>query len=321
LNRLATFLDPGKSIAKGAERAKLAESLGYDSIWLTQVGSREATVVAAALALQTSKINIGTGILPIYPRTPVVMAQTVATLDELSSGRFILGIGTSHKMTIEAWHGMELRRPLKHMKEYVEALRAIFKGETYAGEIYSTSFQFISYEPVRRELPIYISCLSPRMCRLAGEVADGAVLWMCAPGYIEKVVVPSIAEGRAKVGKSMDDFEIVAAVPISITENPEEGRNSFRRMSTVYWNLPFYRAAIEGGGYAEALKSFDASGPSGIPDDVIDEFAGIGGVEDAKRAIESYRSSGVTIPASGQLPRHEGAAEATAVLKALAPTD
>ena len=175
------------------------------------------------------------------------------------------------------------------------------------------------YEPVRRDLPIYTSCLSPKMCKLAGEVADGAVLWMCAPGYIEKVVLPAIEEGRAIAGKTMEDFEIVAAVPISITENPAEGRNSFRRTSTIYWNLPFYRAAIEGGGYAGALASFDANGPSGIPDEVVDEFAGVGDVDDARRAIEAYRSAGVTLPAVGSLPSHEGAAGPDEVLRALAP--
>ena len=320
MTRLAAFLGSGKTIDEGTGRAQLAESLGFESIWLNQVGDREATVVASAYALQTSKIKIGTGVLPLYPRTPAAMAQAAATLDELSSGRFILGIGTSHKVTIEAWHGMELDRPLRHTKEYIEAIRAIFHSETYSGEIYRTAFQFIRYEPVRRDLPIYTSCLSPKMCKLAGEVADGAVLWMCAPGYIEKVVVPAIEEGRAKAGKPLEGFEIVAAVPISITENPAEGRNAFRRTSTIYWNLPFYRAAIEGAGYAGALESFDAKGPSGIADDVIDEFAGIGDVDDANRAIESYRNAGVTLPAVGSLPNHEGAARPDEVLKALAPS-
>ncbi|MBW3588762.1 MAG: LLM class flavin-dependent oxidoreductase [Actinobacteria bacterium] len=320
MTRLATFLEPGKSFSEGIDRLKLAESLGYDSVWVTQVGGREATVTASAYATETSRIKIGTGVLPLYPRTPVVMAQTAATIDEISDGRFILGVGTSHRITIENWHDMELKRPLRAVREYVEAVRAILKGEMYSGEIYKTAFQFMRYEPVRRDLPIYISCLSPRMCTLAGEVADGAVLWMCAPAYIEKVIVPAIHKGREKAGKSMEDFEIVAAVPVSITEDSAEGRNMFRRVGTVYWSLPFYRAAIEGAGYADAIKAFDAGGPSAIPDEAVDDFAGIGDLSAAERAVASYRNAGVTAPAVSGLPHHPGAAGMDDVLKALAPS-
>ena len=319
MSHLATFLEPGKSVPEGIDRLQLVESLGYDSVWVTQVGGREATVIASVYAASTSRIKIGTGVLPLYPRTPVVMAQTAATIDEISNGRFILGIGTSHRITIENWHDMELKRPLRAVREYVEAVRAILNGEMYSGEIYKTAFQFMRYEPVRRDLPIYVSCLSPKMCTVAGEVADGAVLWMCAPTYIEKVVVPAIRKGRERAGKSMDDFEIVAAVPVSITDDPVEGRNMFRRVGTVYWSLPFYRAAIEGAGYTDAIKAFDSGGPSAIPDEAVDDFAGVGDLSDAERAIASYRQAGVTSPAVSPLPHHPGAAGMDEVLKALAP--
>lgn len=314
------FLTPGRSIADGVERARLAESLGYHSAWVIQVADREATVVASAYASGTSTIGIGTGVLPLYPRTPVVMAQTAATIDELSGGRFILGIGTSHRLTIEGWHDMELTRPLGHVREYVQAIRAILNGETYAGEIYRTSFTFLGYEPFRRDLPIFISCLSPRMCRLAGEVADGAVLWMCAPSYIESTVVPQIAKGREKAGKTMEGFEIVAAVPLSLTEDPAGGKDAFRRVATVYWTLPFYRAAIERAGLTEAVKAFDEGGPQAIPDNAVEAYAGVGDEEACSKTVQAYRDSGVTIPAISPLPGHEGSASFENLLKALSPS-
>ena len=316
--RAGVFLSLGRSIASGLEQVKLVEHLGYESVWGIQVGDRDATIAAAAIASATDRIGIGTGVLPVYPRTPVVMAQTAATLDELSGGRFILGLGTSHKVTIEMWHGMKLSQPLKTMREYVGAVRAILRGETFFGDIYRTAFSFTGYEPVRGDLPIYVSCLSPKMCELAGEIADGAVLWMCAPSYIRDVVLPNIEAGRAKVGKSMEGFEIVAAVPIATTEDRSAGRDAFRRVTQVYWNLPFYRAAIEGAGFSEALGAFDQSGIQAIPDEVVDAFAGVGSADDCLKTIAAYRSSGVTLPALSGLPNHEGAASFDETLKALA---
>jgi alkanesulfonate monooxygenase SsuD/methylene tetrahydromethanopterin reductase-like flavin-dependent oxidoreductase (luciferase family) len=317
--RLAVNPGFGKTFAEGIERARMCESLGYESIWVIQVADREATVVAAAIAASTSTIGIGTGVLPVYPRTPAVMAQTAVTIDELSGGRFTLGLGTSHKVTIEMWHGMELSKPLKTMREYVQAVRAIIRGETFFGDLYKTAFAFSRYEPTRRDLPIFMSCLSPKMCEVAGEVADGAVLWMCAPNYIEEVVVPSVEKGRVKAGKTMDGFDIVASVPVGLTDNVDAGRDAFRKSSSVYWSLPFYRAAIEGAGLSDAIKQHDEGGPDAIPDEAVDMFAGIGSEDDCKKAIERYRSAGATLPSVGPLPNHDGYAGMEATLKAVAP--
>lgn len=321
MDKLAVFVTPGKDIASGVERAALAESLGYDSAWVVQIGDREATIVAAALATGTDSIKIGTGVLPAYPRTVPVMAQTAATLDELSNGRFILGLGPSHKITIEMWHGMRLERPLTFMREYVAALRAIMRGESPpVGEMVKTMFSFMGYRPVRPDMPIYLSCLSPKMCRLTGEIADGAVLWMCAPNYIRDVVVPAIAEGRAKAGKTMDGFDIVSAVPLSLTDDPSAARDAFRKVAITYWSLPFYRAAVEGAGLTAALAAFDSGGPSAIPAEAIDEFAGIGDDAACRAALARYRAAGVTSPAVSMLPRHDGAASPEEIIKSMAGT-
>lgn len=319
VERLAVFIPSARKIDAVVQRAQLAESLGYESGWVIQVADREATIVAAAIATATSKIGVGTGVLPTYPRTPAVMAQTAATLDELSGGRFILGLGPSHKVTIEMWHGMELSKPVRSVKEYVGAIRAIFAGEPFNGDIYRTAFSFMGYKPERANIPIYLSCLSPRMCRLAGEIADGAVLWMCAPEYIRSTVVPNISKGRAKAGKTMEGFEIVAAVPLSMTEDRSAGMESFRKMTTVYWNLPFYRKAVEGAGLGDALALFDAGGSSTIPPEAIETFAGIGDTDACASTIQSYRDAGVTLPALSTLPSHEGSFDWDKTMEELKP--
>lgn len=302
-----------------AERARIAESVGYESAWVIQVAERDATIVAATIASATSKIGVGTGVLPTYPRTPAVMAQTAATLDELSGGRFILGLGPSHRVTIEMWHGLELSKPVESVREYVGAIRAIFAGQPFNGDIYRTAFSFMGYKPVRTGLPIYLSCLSPRMCRLAGEVADGAVLWMCAPEYIRSTVVPNIAKGRAEAGKTMDGFEIVAAVPLSMTQDRSAGMDAFRKVAMVYWSLPFYRKAIEGAGFGDSLAKFDAGGPQAIPAEVIEALAGIGDLDTCLATINSYRNAGVTLPALSPLPSHEGSVDWTKSMELLKP--
>lgn len=317
MNRLSVFVNPGRTFNEGIARVRIAESLGYESVWVIQLADREATVVCAAYAAATSKIKIGTGVLPTYPRTPVVTAQTAATLDELSGGRFILGLGPSHQITIEMWHGMELSKPLKSVREYVTAVRSIMQGQPFIGDIYKTAFQFQRYEPLRRDMPIYISCLSPKMCELAGEVADGAVLWMCAPNYIRDVVVPQISKGRAKVGKTMDGFEVVAAVPVSLTDNIDGGRGAFRKASAVYWSLPFYRAAIDGAGLGAELEAFDKGGVAAVSDDALHTFGGIGDISACEKAITTYREAGVTLPALSVMPQYEGASDFETTLKAL----
>src|SRR5262249_57195893 len=129
--RVATgcFISPGRSLESAIERVRLAESLGYEAVYTTHIAGRESLTVLTAYALATSRIRVGTGVVPIYTRTPATMAQTAATIDELSGGRLTLGLGVSHRVVIEGWHGQEIERPVAEMREYVAIVRAILCGE------------------------------------------------------------------------------------------------------------------------------------------------------------------------------------------------
>jgi alkanesulfonate monooxygenase SsuD/methylene tetrahydromethanopterin reductase-like flavin-dependent oxidoreductase (luciferase family) len=175
------FISTGRSLADAIERVKLAESLGYESVYVTHIAGRESLTVITAYALATSKIRVGTGVVPIYTRTPATMAQTAATIDELSGGRLTLGIGVSHRPVVEGWHGQSIERPVAEMREYASIVRAILCAEDPpAGEKWRTGFHLLGVEPCP-SLPIYIAALSPAMLRLAGEIADGVILWLCYP--------------------------------------------------------------------------------------------------------------------------------------------
>jgi probable F420-dependent oxidoreductase len=308
---VGTFISVGRSLEQAVERVKRAEELGYDSTYVTHIAGRDSLAVLMAYAAGTERIKLGTGVLPIYSRTPVATAQTAATIDEFSNGRMVLGLGVSHKVTVENWYGTKLERPLKAMREYVETVRACFRGEDPpAGEIFDSRFRFMGYEP-RPDLPIYVAALSPKMLRLAGEIADGAMLWLCNPNYIRDVVVPEVRAGRERAGKSLDGFDVVAAVPSAVTDDKASAYETMRGDLVTYWSLPFYRAMIERSGFGEDIAGFDAGMKDGdvekakaaISDRFLDDLTAVGSPEDVRRGVERYAEAGATSPGVGAVPR------------------
>src|SRR5205807_4352973 len=182
-----------------------------------------------------------------------------ATIDELSGGRLSLGLGVAHRPVVEGWHGQTIDKPVREMREYASIVRAILRGEDPpAGEKWRTGFRLIGLEP-RPALPIYFAGLSPGMLRAAGELADGVILWLCNPEYIERVVVPEVTRGRERAGKELDGFDIVAAVPSAATGDRDEAFATMRGDLLTYFSLPFYRAMLERSGYEEDIAAFDAA--------------------------------------------------------------
>src|SRR3954463_8299145 len=223
------FVSTGRSLDAAVERVKLAEELGYESVYVTHIAGREPLTVLTAYALATERIRIGTGVTPIYTRTPANMAQTAVTLDGPRGGRLNLGLGVSHRPVVEGWYGNTIDKPVREMKEYAGIVRAIARGEDPpAGEKWPTSFR-LSGMQARPDLRIYVSALSPAMLRAAGEIGDGVVLWLCNPEYIERVVLPEITTGRERAGKELEGFDIVAAVPSAVTAEPDAARAKLRQ--------------------------------------------------------------------------------------------
>lgn len=291
---LGCFISVGRELETATERVKLAESLGYESVYVTHIGAREPFTVLTAYAAATERIRLGTGVTPIYARTPVATAQAAATIDEYSGGRMVLGLGVSHRPVVEGWYGQTIDKPVREMREYLGVVRAIFRGEDPPpSEKWPTGFQFMGYE-ARADLPIYIAGLSPAMLRLAGELADGVILWLCEPTYIREVVVPEVTKGREKAGKALNGFDIVAAVPSAVTDDPETAREVMRKDLTPYFHLPFYRAMIERSGFEPDLEKSDP---------FIDTLAAIGTAEEAKAAIDRYFEAGATSPGVGPIAR------------------
>ncbi len=290
--RVAAFLPATATLEESIARAQTAERIGYDSVWTSQMpDARDAPIVLAAYAAATRTLKLGTGVLPIYTRHPTAMAQMAASLDEMSGGRFILGIGISHRVTVEAMWGMAITRPVDAMRQYLTIVKASLRDGSadFEGDQFTARWRYSA--PRRPDLPIMISALSPKMLELAGEMADGVVLWMCSPGYIAQQVIPSVRAGREKAGLSLEGFEVVAVVPACVTPDRAAALDRFRTTVRFYSNLPFYRKALDAGGFKDQLESGEVS------DAMLEELGGVGDEAAVLDAVRRYREAGTTLPA------------------------
>lgn len=308
---VGTFISVGRNLDSALRRVTRAEELGYEAVYTTHLAGLDSLTLLAAYASSSERVAIGTGVMPIYSRSPAATAQQAVTVDQISGGRLRLGLGVSHRITVENWFGSEIGKPVREMREYVAVLRAIFAGEEppQDNERFRTQFRLMGPE-ARPDLPIHLGGLSPAMLRAAGEIGDGVVLWLCNPEYIREVVVPEVRTGRERVGKDLDGFDIVAAVPSAVTDDPESARARLRGELVTYFSLPFYRKMIERSGYGADIKLFDEAMESGdhgsaataISDGYLENLAAVGTADIAAAAIERYRDAGATSPCIGPIP-------------------
>lgn len=293
--RRAAFITPGRDLAAATDLARVAEQLGYESVWVTHGHGRDSFLVLAAYAAVTTRLRVGNGVLQILPRHPVATAQAALTLAELSGGRFTLGLGISHRPMMEDMLGLTIVDPLTTMREYVTVLRgALGDGAHVDGKHYRV--HWTAAMPSRPPAPpIYLAALSSRMLELAGEIADGVILWLSPPAYVRTVAMPALERGRRRAGKTLDGFEIVCAVPLAVTDDAEGARSAFRAELVRYASLPFYRAMLETSGFAAGLREFDRTGA--VPASLADALGGIGDAGAARAFMADYRAAGVTLPA------------------------
>ncbi len=316
------FVSTGRSLDDAVARVRLAESLGYDAVYVTHINGRDALTVLTVYATQTERIRLGTGVVPIYTRTPATMAQEAATIADLSGGRLTLGLGVSHRPVVEGWHGQTIGKPVTEMREYVAIVRAILRGETPpAGERWRTGFRLGGIGPFP-ELPVYVAGLSPNMLKLAGEVADGVILWLCNPDYVREVVVPAVREGRERAGRPLAGFDIVAAVPSALTDDRDGAYAAMRRDLIPYFGLPFYRAMLERSGFAADIARYDAAAgdlaamSAAISDEFLGALTAVGDEAGVRAGVQRYIDAGATSPCVGPIPK----TDFEATLRAGAPS-
>jgi F420-dependent oxidoreductase-like protein len=297
------------------EIVREAERVGYDSVWAAEAYGSDTATVLGWLAGQTSNIRLGAGIFQMPGRSPAMTAMTAATIDQLSDGRMIIGIGSSGPQVAEGWHGQRFAHQLQRTREYVAVIRMAlarerveFKGETLELPLPDGPGKALklTISPVQERIPIYLAAIGPKNTALAGEIADGWIPTLFSPEHVTELR-PLLQEGADRSGKSLDDFDIAPTVSLNITEDLEAGRNSMRPFVALYVGgmgsrkQNFYNQLVQRYGYEqEALKIQDLylegkrdEAMAAVPDKLIDTVSLCGPPEHIKERLAVYRDAGV----------------------------
>jgi F420-dependent oxidoreductase-like protein len=320
------------------EKVKLADELGYDSIWLGESWGYELFTSMADLVRITKRIKIGAGIANIYSRTPALIASTVATLDERSGGRIILGLGPSGANVVEHWHGVPFQKPVKRTREYVEIIRMILRGErlVYHGEFFNLERGFkLRFKPLRADLPIYIAAMGPKNVVQTGEIADGVmpVYW---PGNKWGELRAQLDEGARLAGRPPHSAAIAPYVTgIILDENADENDRAAARLQAA-GPLAFYIGRM-GDYYAgmltrlgygadvervqEVWKHKEKNPAEAVSPELLEATAIIGTPQEVVAKLDQWAASGVDEPLVG-MPAgsvDEVGAKLSALMDALRP--
>jgi 5,10-methylenetetrahydromethanopterin reductase len=226
-----------------ASRASELEAMGFTGMWMPNAFGFDAITALAIAARGTDRIEIGTAVVPTYPRHPIVMAQQALTAQAALEGRFTLGIGLSHRAMMEGQMGIPFDQPAKHMREYLSVLGPLLRGEpvSFHGDLLHAEAE-LSSPPVAR-VPVIVAALGPAMLRVAGELADGTITSWAGPKALETHIVPRIAKAAAEAGRPMP--RIAVGLPIGITEDPAAARQSIAPGVAHYNDLPSYRSLLD----------------------------------------------------------------------------
>ena len=289
------------------EIAQLAEDLGYDSIWVPEMWGRDAFSILGLLAANTTTIKLATGIIPVYSRSPAIIAQTIATLDEISNGRMMLGLGTSGPIVIENWHGVPYEKPLQRTREYVEIIKMILNSErvTYEGEIFKLKNFRLQFKPVRKNIPVFIAAMGSKNIQLTGEVADGWIPFLVPPQHLE-IGRKELSSGAEKAGKDVDHFCVSPYIPAAVSTDEDLTKDVIKEYIAYYvggMGTFYHQAMVRYGFKAEADQILEAWGKGdkggaieSVSPEMLESFSISGNSESGQSKIAQYIESGADLP-------------------------
>lgn len=289
----------GPSVHDHVDIAKLGDELGFDDAWVTEVMGPDAVTVIAAAACATDRIGFKTGIVSTYTRSPYLAAMTANSLQDLSGGRFALGLGTSTPAIVTNWHGLPWSKPLGTTREFVELFRRMSSGERVKHEgIYNV--RGATLRPATEPVPMYLGALNEKMLELAGEIADGVILNFPTASYA-KQAVEHIERGIRKAGRDRADVDIVAFMRTALTGDFEAAAQTVRKELITYFLAPVYQKVFNEDGYAadtEAVTSAWSSGDRAgavahISDRAVDDHAVIGDAAQCHAKAQAILDAGV----------------------------
>jgi F420-dependent oxidoreductase-like protein len=280
---LISGVNPAKADNSLIERIAFAEQAGLDCAWLTCGPTlSDPMVTFGAAAMNTQRIKLGTAVLPTFPRHPFAMVQSALAVDALAPGRLRLGVGPSHKPFMEGMYGIPFERPLEHLREYLEILRAaLYEGKVaFKGKRFTVSAEFTP-----SKVTVLASALRENAFRLCGELSDGAISWMCPLIYLRDVALPALKDGARIANRTPPP--LIAHVPVIVTENAAQVYAIAREQLDIYARIPYYRAMIIDAGFPEVEKGE-------LSDAFIDELVVHGNAETVKQRLRTLPAYGMS---------------------------
>jgi F420-dependent oxidoreductase-like protein len=295
--------------------AQEADNLGYDSIWAAEAYGSDAATVMAWLATNTMKARIASGIFQMPARTPAMTAMTAATLDNISGGRMVLGLGMSGPQVVEGWHGQPFNHQLQRTREYIAVVRKALARETvtHEGEFYGLPRPGgpgkplkLIIQPVQERIPIYLAAIGPKNSALAAEIAEGWLPTLFAPDHID-VYRPALEEGAGRAGRSPDELDIAPMTSVAIEDDVDRARDMMRPYLALYIGgmgsrkKNFYNELVTRYGYGDDArkiqdlyldKKYDEA-MAAIPAELIDKISLCGTKDAIRDRLDVYRNAGV----------------------------
>lgn len=330
MSRIGVAISGGPGPADIVDLVVLAESLGYESAWVAEGHGGDQFAILSACAARTSRIRLGTAISSVYVRTAPTIAMAASTVADISGGRFILGLGSSHKAQVEPEHGVVYTKPLTRTRETVAFVRALIRegrasidGQTIKIENFD-----LWYKPRFPEVPVYLSAVFQKGIELCGEVAEGIILTRSTTGTAAQVRT-HLATGAARAGRDAAGIEIVSLLPASVADTRETALAALRPGIAFYCGFfPRYNRMMAEHGFAtEAAAIADAwargdrdACERAVSDAMIDATSVSGTPEQCRARIEAYRASGIDLPIISPFARGPDArARCEAAIRACAP--
>ena len=285
---------------ENAELARRAEAAGFDSAWAPEFHNHSGMLALAAAALETERIELATGIAWAFGRSPLLTAVTALDLDEMSGGRFLLGLGTGTRRMRTHWLGAPAERPASRLRETIEAVRTVWKSAQAGAVRYDGELVQLDVRPygragqVRDDIPVYVAAVNEGMARTSGAVADGVVAHpMATPRYIEEVMRPAIAAGAAQVGREAAAVVVADWVIVAVSDDADQAREDAKRQIAFHATVRTYDRILGLHGFddvaariRELWRSFDLAGMTAlVTDEMLDEMAVAGTPEECRPAL------------------------------------
>jgi probable F420-dependent oxidoreductase len=328
--RIGIAFSGGPIPAEIVDCIALAESLGYESAWVAEGHGGDQFATLAAAAMRTSRILLGTGITSVFVRTAPTIAMAAATVDDVSGGRFILGIGSSHKVQVEGEHGVPYSKPLTRVRESIAVIRELLRTgrASHAGETVNIANFDLWFTPRRREIPIYVSAVFPRMTALCGEIADGIILTRSTLATGAQVRV-DLAAGARRAGRDPGNIVVASLLPTAVADSRAEALARLRPGLAFYAGFfPRYNRLMAEHGFTAEAAAIAAAWAKGdrdaaeraVSDALIDATSVAGTPAQCCERVEAYRASGIDLPILSPFARGAGAkSRFEAAIRACAP--